>query len=251
MIAYQETKVQEIYDSVIGKLITYRTEISQDYKTILNLINQCIRKIYVTTVPFKKWSFVYRLRVTNNTTLPREYIQVRELLVSEAGFSPYTKADYVKPQEWLTYTYWERKHSWKGGRAGNPVYTIWAETNPLTSQSELRIKIYPNTEFESGTPPTGYAFENKNFSGELTYYGYPKELESRNEVVPIPYEFIPLLVDMVVMLLLSKSGESQLAFALQTAIAEQTKAISLKFGISQTVEAETQLKQANLPNEAN
>ena len=183
-IAYSNITLKQIYDEVILRLAHHRNEVNVDFLFVARMINRAIKEIIAWTLPYKDWSYVSDIVVSNGSGLGRSYIKFINVLLSTDGATDLRDARYADATEFNSLTNAYTAHSWNLALEFDPIFTIWSEG----TQSELKIYTAPST-----------------FSGIMQAYYFPSDYYSPTDVLPIPYEYEDLLVSNALQRILLKT----------------------------------------------
>jgi len=226
MIVYNNKTVSNIYEELNSQIRVFRLGNNFDYETFLLYLNRSIKEIYSLFMAYEDWNTTDTLVVSNNALLPREFVDMVKVMVSRNGSPTFIEATYIAPVEYTNLTNWYSRQRWNAGSNFNPVYTLWSEANALGA-SQLRIKIYPNTEYLSGAAPTGFFYPTQNFSGKATYLAMPSDLSSLHDIIPVPYLYHDLLLLSVFLKVCTKVADAQVFVGVyQTMVKERTEVMA-------------------------
>ena len=227
MITYSSLRMIDVYQIVFSNINNIRKASNIDYTTIKKYINDSIKCIIASTLPYKDWEYVARLSVSHQTQLPREYIKHLRVLLSETGSPPYSEARYVDPLEYHYLTDWYQGHSWNKASKTHPVFTLWG-TVDVNGNSRLTIYLAPNTDDQTGTVPTGYTYYTYTMSGFMEYYAFPADLINDTDLIGIPYEYEDYFLNYVLSKVYSALGEKDMTLNVyKQLMAEQSKIVKL------------------------
>lgn len=229
MIGYSFMTLQQVYDDVIGRLDTHRIAENVDFSTIRRYVNRAIREIVALTLPYKDWAYVQTLDVQHRTILPQRFIKHVRVLLSADGQSPYNEARFVAPREFYTTTDWSRGNQLNRASLERPVFTIWAAQDVGDTGSRLRILLSPNTEYQTGTAPTGYQYYTDNVRGKMECYLAPADLVNGGESLPVPYEYEEIIILLTLMRVYAKTAQPELLQQIQGTLALQRQAILQRY----------------------
>lgn len=208
MIQYTGKTVQDLYEEINTQIRLFRLGNNYDYGTFLLYLNRAIKEIYTVFMPYEDWNTTDTINISNNSVIPRNFSKMVKVMVSEDGVNDLREAVYVAPVEYTNLTDWYFKQKWNGGNKANPVYTLWATANATSGASEFKIKLFPNTENISGTPPTGYFYPTVNVIGEATFLSLPAELTGLYDTIPVPYLYQDLLLLLVFLKICNKLADA-------------------------------------------
>lgn len=209
MMAYSNMTLQQAYDRIIMKLGNHRSNMNTDWGTIVKIVNRGLREVMVSTLPYKEWAYNNALSVSHRTVLPHEYLKHIRCMVSVTGQPPFIEARYVAPREYFKVNDWHGRNEWMQAVNLSPIYTIWSEHDMLGLPPQLKVFLSPNNQWETGTAPPGYRYNNMNVSGVLECYMVPPDVSDPADILPVPYEFEDMVILSATTRLLAKTTDMQ------------------------------------------
>lgn len=218
---YSNITLKELFDTVILRAGNQRNNENIGWSSTVQLINRAIRETVISVLPYKDYAFIEQVSVANGTILPWRYIKSIRMLLSASGDPPYWEARYANPKEYFSVSNWKLKHSWNQSVINNPIYTIWGSGASLIEHSQVTVYITPNTAYQTGTAPSGYNYYTDDFAGILEFYSTPPDISLETDEVPIPYEFIELVVLSTLIRLYARTGQKELLQIKQKQIVEE------------------------------
>lgn len=202
-IQYSPKTLQQATDQVMLLASQHKTAINLDWQTAALFVNRAVREVVSKTLPYKDWSDISTVTVTNGGLLPANFIRPIRLLVSAGGEPPFREARFVDVEDFFSLSNWYRKQSLNAASTLFPIYTLWGPrdiaVNTPAAQSTLRIYIAPYTNSlftnETGTAPAGYSYyTGTELSGQLDCYLLPTDLTNPASVLPVSYEYEGLVI---------------------------------------------------------
>jgi hypothetical protein len=172
MIQYQGTTLKQLYDEVLIRLRTDRKAEAMDWTTTVKLINQAIGEVVDNVMPYKRISFLETLSVADLSVIPSRFI-TKNRLMCMIDEGDWIEARYVDIKEWFSLI----NQEWNAGMLMQPIYTFWSITSVTPRLHTLYIKIFPTT-----------------YTGILEYYAIPTVINLPTDIVPIPYEYMELVI---------------------------------------------------------
>lgn len=177
MIPYRNITLQDVIDEVVIRATsTLRNGVNVDWSTLARFVNRAIKETAKVVMPFRPSLFINRIAITNGTQIPVTYIDTIRVQLSSTGNPPYIEARKVDVREFYEITNPLQPHSWNRDLNFSPVYFTWGGTG-VVNPTAYFIYVFPN-----------------NYSGILEGHFIPGDITARGGIVPIPYEFIELVV---------------------------------------------------------
>lgn len=208
MIQYVGTTLKQLYDEIFIRLSDNRKVESFDWTTTCKLINEAIGEVVDAVLPFKRISFIETLAVGDLTEVPSRFISKERLMLQVSG-TDYIEARHVDIKEWFSLVGTE----WNAGYLMQPIYSFWSFTDGTASRRHrFYIKIFPTT-----------------FTGILEHFAVPVSIWLPTDIVPIPYEYMELVIALTLERIYMRIDEPQLLQNLHKEILEIRKSNMMKY----------------------
>lgn len=194
MIIYSSMTLKQAVDEVMLRIAKLTTSANFDYQLAVMYLNRARRDAMATSLPFKDWSYVKSVAITNSTELPQDFMMVARVILKDPAAEDYREARRLDPKEWWTMTNTHRPHSWNGANNLNPVYTIWGSDDVSTetwNSKGLVAKVGPST-----------------VTGFMEYYAEYGDMSADTDTLNVPYEYENLVIMMAIERIYSKLGET-------------------------------------------
>lgn len=177
MIQYSKITLKGLIDEVLIRLGDHRSDINLDWKTLVNYVNHSVKEVSSLVMPYDGQSFLRRIEdIENGDSIPREFVRTSRLLVEkEAGV--FYEARDVDIKEYFSVTNSVNIHDFNHSYDYAGIYTFWGQADTGADPIDFRIYIYPD-----------------DLTGILDYYSMPAEITQDNDVVPLPEEYIEMVV---------------------------------------------------------
>ena len=176
MIQYAKITLKGIIDEVIIRLGDHRSAINLDWDTLVRYANHSIREIASLVIPYEGEAFLRRMTIANESAIPREFVRRSRLLV-ERSEGVYDEARYADIKEYFNITNSINIHDFNHSYDHAGIYTFWGQADTTSVPIEFRIYTHPT-----------------DLTGILDYYSMPAELTADTDVVPIPEEYIDIVI---------------------------------------------------------
>jgi hypothetical protein len=175
MIQYSKMTLRRVVDDVMIRLNKHRSAVNMDWDTVIRAVNHSVKEVASLIMPYDGESFIRRMDVVNGTSMPREFVRRSRLLV-ERETDVYDEARYVDIKEYFNLTNSINVHDFNHSYDYAGIYAFWGEEATSTA-TDFRIHIHPVT-----------------LTGVLDYYAMPVLLTAETDVVPIPEEYMEIVI---------------------------------------------------------
>jgi hypothetical protein len=200
MINYSNMTLLEAYNAIVDRLGGMRNAENTDWGTIVKCINKGVKEVVVKTLPFKSWAYINTVVISDNTALPREYLDYSRVLVNNVS-GMLREARRVDPKEYWGLTDPDRKHAWNMSLDERPIFCLWGDGN----QSQLRIFISPAR------------------AGYMECYLMPGDLVNEADEIPVPYEYVELVLLAATSRLMARLADQNYLLSLHQQIQGEVK----------------------------
>jgi len=212
MIQYSSMTVGEAIDEILDKVSQFQTATNLDYKTVWMFLNRARREVFARTLPFKDYSYIKRVAISNGDALPVDFTRVVRVLL-KSGSNELTAARKAVPKEWWTISNVSRPNLINGASPRFPVYMVWGSTNAPTDD---HVHIYTAPSSTTGILEYYAAFADLAVDGN----GDPLATATLN----VPYEFENLVIQSALLRCYARIAEkNQLAATFQEVQAQYQK----------------------------
>lgn len=177
MIQYAKITVRRLIDEVVIRLGDHRSDINLDWRTLIKYVNHAVREVASIIMPYESESFLKRIDgISNGDSIPREFVRASRLIVEKETDVFYEARD-VDIKEYFNVTNDINVHTFNHSYDYAGIYTFWGQADTTSVPIDFRIYVYP-----------------ESLTGILDYYAMPDEITADTDIVPIPEEYVELVI---------------------------------------------------------
>jgi hypothetical protein len=198
---YVGTTLKDVFDEVVMRLNQNRKAEALDWTTTVKMINQSIGEVVDAILPYKRESFVEPLAVQDGNTIPSRFIR-RQRLLCKIADKDYIEARPVDIEEFFSLI----NNEYDAAYLMQPIYTFWSKV-VVNRIHNFYIKIYPN------------------YESVLEFFAVPAVISLPTDIVPIPYEFMDILIALTLERIYLRIGEPALIKNLHEEVLKMRKSV--------------------------